>query len=312
MGEQHISRGSTGGKGTRPFQPISFDDLPPRDKLRAIRDSGRRETLDREEQQRRRAVAVMDVLKLQPAEREKIDIFRTVPVTGRGDNIDQLVNTNTRPEFPLTEVFVTFPNERSGNTDIISVRMDALLQHFGQDPSARGNLTRTLDRSARPSNETPADRLSRIIFEIKFMDALISGQKKYAEAQTPTQAQQVGQVARVTPLMEDYNVQKSALVLEYLKTVGNLAKKFPDLAAALIQGQGSDANHQELRMGYLTENGKVRYLYQPDTQPELEVSRDSATTEINVGKLKQDRNNDPSASDYAKVAERICKILRIP
>jgi hypothetical protein len=287
---------------------IPFDDLSIRDKLRVIRDTVATDTVGEQERQRRRAVTVRSVLELPSALRGKIDIFRTVPTTGRGDNIDALV---TRPEFPLTEVFVTFPNERTGKTNIISARKDLLLRYTGEDETQRANLAMMLDQSARPSQETPADRLARVIFEIKFMDELISGQKAYAEKQSPTRIQQAGQAARVTNLMEEYNIQKDALILEYLKTVRNLAKRFPGLSSALVEGHGSDKNHRELRMGYLTETGKLRYLYQQDTQPELQVSRDVATTEINIGQLLQARSSVPDASDYAKVADRICKILKI-
>jgi hypothetical protein len=290
---------------------VPFDALPALDKLRVSREFIPSRDMTLAMIAERQTAAVISALTLTPEARSTlgIRIFRTVPVSVRGDNIDVLVN---RPEFPLTEVLVTFPRDQGG-TDIVSARQDLLLRNEEYDRNS-------LEAATEPLNETPADRLSRVIFEIKFMDALISTQKKYIEAglgedYTPLHHQSKSDrtrpfPTRTTPQMEADNIQKAALVLEYLKTASNLIRKgTPGIVPFSIEP--TDPNHHLLTLPYLLEEGQLHRILHPDVQPVFVASRDRVTTQINTSVLKEVRDSSPGASHYAKVADRICKILKI-
>ncbi len=255
---------------------------------RAIRDP----SLTLTEKSLLQAKAIYNALIMNPKERGEAGI-RVIVL---GDFTKTKKVQTQYPEFSRYFVYVLFPydtkipnpNTNNSGSQAFIASTNVRLAELMPEGEKSDLLIKNEKGGIEIRDETPIDKLSRLTYEIKAIDAAYRSASKDKKKKSERHQ------------LNDIKIQK---ILEYFHTIDKVQKEFPNLNISLNIGQEVDGK-VTLKLYRLTDTSFLRRLADKNVQSNLKKTVE-ITTKISVTHLRetamQYRDDIETAPDIAKI-----------
>jgi len=280
-------------------QGRNFYDLPALEQLQICASNAERRR-PRGAQRERRVAAINAALDIPKAKRKNLRI-RTIALA----DLDKDGTLRSHdPQTSAFKIYTIFPATEHSGLKFLSARDLDLVEDTDE---TKGDL---LQKSDKVHPETTYDRFSRLILNIKSIDASISAQKKrvHQSSYTMNYAPIERQVStrHVSHEMDRLNRVKTELSYDFLVTALAMEEEYPELSSLFtIVGSPVDSLHNQITAWQPTEIGVLSRLKQ-GSQPKLEDEQNAiASFIINIDALRGQHERFETSPEAATATDAV-------